>query len=141
MEDRSPVEDPCIFWKHFQQAGFLTGEQVAGLRSMAIEQYSQAPKSDLLIKILRPAWRCRQLTIGRGRDAEKAGWRLEDLEHMEGLFRNLFNEMEQYQSHKGPKFELDLEKFNSDSSIHLGYLWQEIMFHLLETEESRAKDG
>lgn len=132
VEDRSPVEDPCIFWKHFQEPGYLTEEQVSHLQSMAVEAYSKAPKSDLLIKVLRPAQQCRQLAIGRGRDAEKAGWRLEDLEHMERLFRDFFRDMEQYQSHKGPKFELDMEKFNLDSEIHRGFLWQEMMFHLME---------
>jgi len=132
VEDRSPVEDQSIFWRRLHRQGYLSDEQMEELQGLAKETYAKAPKSDVMIKLLRSPRECRKMVLARGRPQEVMAWPLQELEQMQLLYEDLFEDMEQYGSHQGPKIGLNLAEFNPKNTIHQGYLWQEVLHSLIE---------
>lgn len=139
VEDRSPVEDQSIFWRRLHQQGNLSDDQMRELTGLAKQAYATAPKSNLMIKLLRSPEQCREMILRRGRQVEIDAWPIEDLKEMEVLYRDFFEDMEQYKSHDGPTLELDVEYWDAKNTVHWGYLFQEMFHNLLEWEERKKQ--
>ncbi|HIG93107.1 TPA: deoxynucleoside kinase [Candidatus Woesearchaeota archaeon] len=137
VEDRSPVEDQSIFWRRLQEQGYLSKEQMDELIQSAKTAYAPAPKSDVMIKLLRSPRECRKMILKRGRPAEIKAWSRAELEAMEVFYKGLFEDMDKYGSHQGPKMELDLQEWDAKNTTHWGFLFQEILHGLLEWEERK----
>lgn len=131
IEDRSPVEDQSIFWRRLHQQGHLNDTQLAELKTLAIQSYKTAPTSDVMIKLFRSAKECRKMILDRGRLPEVQAWPEAELETMQKLYDDFFEDMQQYGSHHGPTVDINLHNFNPKNTIHQGYLWQEILHGLL----------
>ncbi len=131
IEDRSIEEDEEIFWRLFHDVHTsLTTQQYETLKQKAAVAAQETPQPHLYIGVMRSALEAKQLSIGRGRDVEQGAWSLADMQKMESYFHDFF-------SVKNPKIMLDMQKFNSDSEIHRGWLWQEMMWELMKREEER----
>lgn len=137
VEDRSPVEDQSIFWRKLYQQEYLSDAQMGELIGLAKEAYAPAPKSDLIIKLLRSPRECRRMILKRGRSVEIRAWPEKELEAMKIFYDDLFSDMDKYGSHNGPKIELDLEEWNAKNTTHWGFLFQEILHRLLERDEKK----
>ncbi len=135
IEDRSPVEDQSIFWRRLHQQGYLSDQQLAELKTLAIQAYQSAPKSDVLIQLFRDAKECRKMILNRGRLPEVKAWPQAELEAMQKLYDDFVQDIQQYGSHHGPTLSINLHHFNPKNTIHQGYLWQEILHGLLDNEK------
>ena len=71
------------------------------------------------------------MILKRGRPQEVAAWPLSELQAMEPLYADLFEDLEQYGSHAGPKIEFNLRELDPKNDIHKGYVIQEIHHALL----------
>ncbi|GEM_PF-3599209 len=136
-EDRSPVEDQCSFWRRLHQQGNLTDEDLQELKALAIEAYSKAPQSDVFIYLQCSPRQCRKNILARGRPAEVRAWPEEGLRALDKFYQELFTDMEQYNSHDGPKITLPSEEFDPKNTTHQGWLWQEILQGLLERDDKK----
>lgn len=143
VEDRSPVEDQSIFWRQLHQQRYLSDEQMEELGSLAKQAYTTAPKSDLMIKLIRTPEECREMILRRGRREEIDAWPIEELRAMEIFYHDIFQDMDKYGSHQGPTIDLKLEdldgkkesgKWDAKNTTHWGYLFQEILLSLLERD-------
>src|SRR3989338_2968155 len=137
-EDRSPVEDQCTFWRRLHQQGHLSDEDLRELKALAIEAYSKAPKSDVFTYLQRSPRECRRNILMRGRPEEVGAWPEEELQALDRFYQELFTDMEQYDSHHGPKIILPSEEFDPKNTTHQGWLWQEILQGLLERDDLKA---
>ncbi len=137
VEDRSPVEDQSIFWRRLHQQGYLSDAQMEELGSLAKQAYATAPKSDLMIKLLRSPRECRQMILKRGRLVEIKAWPEKELKAMKIFYDDLFPDMDKYGSHDGPKLKLSLEEWDAKKTTHWGFLFQEILHSLLERDERK----
>ena len=74
----------------------------------------------------------------RGRPEEVGAWPEEELQALDRFYQELFTDMEQYDSHHGPKIILPSEEFDPKNTTHQGWLWQEILQGLLERDDLKA---
>ncbi len=132
VEDRSPVEDQSIFWRRFHQQGYLSDKQLKELQELAKTTYAAVAKSEVMIKLNRPARECRQMILKRGRHEEIRAWPLAEIEQLQKLYEDFFTDMEQYGSHEGPKLEFDLAELNPKDDLHKAYMFQEMLHSLIE---------
>lgn len=134
VEDRSPVEDQSIFWRRFHEQGYLTNVQLGEMQEQARRTYVAAPTSDGIIKLYRTAQECRKMILGRGRPQEILAWPLSELNAMERFYAELFEDMEKYGSHKGPKIQINLRMVDPKNTLHRGYLFQEVHQGFLQSK-------
>ena len=137
VEDRSPVEDQSIFWRRFEEQGYLTPEQMKKLKDLAREAYARAPKSNLFLQLDRDPRQCRKMILIRGRPEEITAWPLSELQAMDKFYQTLFEDMEQYGSHDGPKLKLDMAEVDPSKAVHQGYIFQEMLHNFLEHDHSK----
>lgn len=132
IEDRTPEEDPGMFYKLFVQDEILSPEDFSLLREEAIAAYKTTSKSQLMIILDGPPLLARTRILERGRPNEYSAWPMETLQKMSNLYQEFPQEVESLGLHQGPYINLDLTNFDIEKSSHLGWLYEKALHQLKE---------
>jgi deoxyadenosine/deoxycytidine kinase len=127
VEDRTPEEDPGMFYLLFHEQGYLTDAQLDQLTREAIIAYDPAPKSDLMIVLQGSAELSRDRILQRARKSESQAWPLEELEIMARLYQNFPRMVPKYGLHQGPIIQFNLDKLDITNRVHEGYMFKQIL--------------
>lgn len=128
IEDRTPEEDPIVFYQFMHQMKCLTDGQLEQLRGEAIEAYQNSPKSDLMIVLQGKPELSRLRILQRRRPQELNAWRLkEELHPLAELYKTFPQEVPKYGLHQGPILVFDLDKIDITNRVHEGYIYERIL--------------
>jgi len=127
IEDRTPEEDPIIFHQRFRQQGYLTDSQLNQLHDEAVDAYSQAHSSDLMLLLQGSAETARGRILRRGRPEELDAWTLEELRCLNRFYDTFPDKVQDYGLHRGPVLTFNVDKFDITNRIHEGFIYEQIL--------------
>lgn len=133
VEDRTPEEDPGVFYRFFHKCGYLTDSQLDQLENEAIQAYKKSYPADLMIILLGRPELSRQRILQRERPEEINAWRLEEeLRPLAELYKKFSYRVPGYGLHLGPAFTLNLDYLDITNWVHKGNIFELILNALVK---------
>lgn len=133
--DRSLPEDLLIFCYQFYKDGYLTANQLDDLTSRFKAVCKQIPSPDLLIVLKGRSELAWNRIQQRGREMEvEGGWSKNEIEALNEYYKTYSNDVLRFGFHSGKVMEIDVEKIDFTSRIHVGYVFEGILEQLSSSE-------